>query len=134
MVNKDQIHLNNRLIDRQGLNDTEVDNVKELHLELERFFDEVSNLNPRKISEIDANSIVDTVERIEFAMQEAWKFEPNSKMHSWWFRTPHCKCPHMDNQDVLGTDLRYISSSCPLHGKGYVGTIKDDITIELAFV
>lgn len=60
---------------------------------------------------------VATVERLEYALQRTWKFEEDSKMHSYWYKIRGCTCPARDNHDSFGTWIRYINSSCKWHGE-----------------
>jgi hypothetical protein len=59
---------------------------------------------------------VATVERLEYALQNTWKFEEDSKMHRYWNQIKGCTCPKDDNFLALGTGVRYYNSSCKWHG------------------
>lgn len=57
------------------------------------------------------------LEELEFDMQEAWGFDKDSKMHTWWLKPKSCTCPKLDNADpVYYGKGKIINSSCPLHG------------------
>ena len=114
-VRINELRLNKRLISIQGLSEVEVIVIKKLHIELQDYFEEVKNTNPHDWTKADQQRIITEVERIEFAMQKAWKFEVNANYHSWWNKVPHCTCPLMDNQDAMGSKMRYFSSVCLLH-------------------
>ncbi len=53
--------------------------------------------------------------QIEYRLQDAWGFELNADYHSHWFQVPQCTCPSLDNMDRVGSPIRYISQSCPVH-------------------
>jgi len=55
------------------------------------------------------------IEDLEFEMQGHWHFEPNRNKHTWWIKSPGCKCPPMDNAGGKGIARRYIAIECPLH-------------------
>ena len=50
----------------------------------------------------------------EFALQVLWGFEPNANYHRD-FNLPYCTCPKLDNEDVLGTSIRYVTEGCVYH-------------------
>ncbi len=133
MKTKDEIHLSKNLIARQKLTELDVDAIKELHLELQSFFDDVRTLDPTTLTTVEASDIVMNIERLENAMQKSWKFTPNSDMHSWWYQTPHCNCPVMDNQDMMGLNYRYINSTCPLHNNISI-TSRWDVSTKLELI
>ena len=108
--------LNQRLVEKQGLSRGDVAKIKMLHNEREMLFKKMEALDPVADRHELREHCVKDLERLEFALQEAWKFPQDAKMHSWWFRAPHCSCPYMDNQDMLGTEYKYINGDCPLHG------------------
>lgn len=105
--------LNDGLIKKQNLSDKEIKAVKKLHLELQDLFDDM-----RKMSSVTKiRRQVKEIERIEFAMQKAWRFTIDRNFHTWWRRAPHCMCPIMDNNDWIGTNHRIYNMSCVLHGE-----------------
>ena len=60
---------------------------------------------------------VEYLEKLEFAMQDAWGFNKDAKMHTWWLRPKSCTCPKIDNLDpAYYGNGKIIVSSCPLHG------------------
>lgn len=61
---------------------------------------------------------VDTLEDLEYELQDAWKFGRSKDHHTWWCRLPYCACPKLDNKQYEGTGLRVITSTCPYHGDG----------------
>lgn len=106
--------LNPLLIMKQDLNDDEVDKIVELHRELHKVFDEMEAESPDNKERLSQLALI--VKQIEFDLQEAWKFPKNTDWHSWWFQVPHCKCPNLDNWDLIGTKLAIVNESCPVHG------------------
>ena len=109
--------LNPELIRKQGLDEKGIDKVADLHADLDDVFERMKALDPSNETElIELRAYADLVEKIEFALQDAWGFPQNRDFHSWWFKVPHCRCPKMDNADWVGTDLRITTGSCPIHG------------------
>lgn len=105
--------LNSVLIKQQKCEEN-IQEIAKLHYELQSFFKRIEKTPVDKLEKV---SIVKEIERIEFAMQKQWKFEQNSNYHTYWYRVPHCTCPTMDNDDLMGCAARYYNSHCPIHGK-----------------
>lgn len=110
---RDWVQLNRKLIRNKGLTTDFVNRILELHLDLRKFFWEVSEM--KTISPEDGRRIRDTVEEIEYEMQFAWGFPRNRDFHTHWFRVPGCTCPKMDNGEWVGHGRRIISGDCPIH-------------------
>jgi len=101
--------LNNRLIQDRELSQETVDKIEAVHKELEE-------LLATKLEDIEniENYVLD-ISALEYELQHLWGFSQDSNYHSWWFMDPKCKCPKMDNEDMLGTKYSIYSSDCPLH-------------------
>ena len=56
------------------------------------------------------------IENIEYQMQEAWKFDRTSDMHTHWLDNPACSCPKMDNRERFYTGQRIYIEKCLVHG------------------
>lgn len=111
----DKTMLNARLIEKQGLRATEIEQLCSLHDIREELFEAMKNLNP----ETDPRKLQQCallVQDIEFRLQKAWKFPQDPNFHTWWFVTPHCTCPVLDNMDYAGSSLYATDHACPLHG------------------
>ena len=52
---------------------------------------------------------------ISFAEQEALGFDKNKEYHRFW-EWPYCRCPRLDNEDIIGLPGKYHSMDCPVHG------------------
>lgn len=50
----------------------------------------------------------------EFLLQELWGFEKDMNRHMN-YRIPHCCCPELDNDELLGFDGQLITEGCPYH-------------------
>lgn len=112
------VWLNQRLIDQQGLNGDEVRLIEEIHEERENVFALMAACDPdTETGRAMLSSYASEVERIEFRLQAAWKFDQTKLWHSWWFRVPHCYCPKLDNRENIGCDRRIYVSNCPIHGQ-----------------
>lgn len=109
------ISLNERLIETQNLSEEDVELIKETHESMQRFFEMLSSLDPEHHLDV-IKQAPPVVEAFEFSLQTLWKFERDPKKHTWWYHTPHCKCPVIDNMENFGTELRIYSAACPLHG------------------
>jgi len=64
------------------------------------------------------------IEDCEFTLQGLWGFPRDGAFHTHWLEVEGCRCPVMDNQDVMykGLGLRVINLECPLHGKESKGS------------
>ena len=108
---KDAYHLNSSLILKQGLDVSELRQLKALHAEKLKYFDMMRGTDDRE----KLREYAHEVECIEFEMQKAWHFPQDRNFHEW-YRVPKCTCPNMDNADWRGTDRRIISLDCSVHG------------------
>jgi hypothetical protein len=109
-----QMYLNPQLVYKQKISVEDVAKLKELHHERLDIFDcmLMSGGKP-EVLKVWAKRI----EELEYSMQAAWKFNIDKSFHSWWYQVPYCKCPKLDNDNVLGTGMVYINTDCPIHGK-----------------
>ena len=103
MSNK--IILNKRLLEQQGIGVEGEERILELHRQLDDVL---------KYPESYENP-VDKIEQLEYDLQEAWGFEKDRDMHSYWHRIKFCNCGSCDNLERRGTPYRVISGSCPWH-------------------
>lgn len=110
--------LNERLLEKQGIDEAGKQRILDLHEKRGNIFEIMYDLDPDDSNDkLKLRDCAEEIELIEFALQEAWGFPQTRDMHSWWYRVPHCKCPVMDNMDVMGTNLRYFNGDCPIHGE-----------------
>jgi hypothetical protein len=110
---KFEMNLNPELIDKQGLTDKECKHIVKLHISRCKLFDKMKQENNVRV----LRRYVKDLTQIEFDLQKAWKFKKDARFHSWWFLSPKCTCPKLDNWDSLGTGYHVISEECILHGK-----------------
>jgi len=111
--------LNQRLITEQELTDAEVEEIVALHNVRETVFETMETLTPNADC-IKLSICVAQVEHLEYALQEAWRFDQTKSMHTWWFLSPHCTCPKNENWAVFfngGQSDRHIDEECVLHAK-----------------
>ena len=52
---------------------------------------------------------------ISFAEQVALGFDKNKEYHRFW-EWPYCRCPRLDNEDIIGLPGKYHSMDCVVHG------------------
>ena len=103
MTNK--IILSKRLLEQQGIDAEGEERIIELHKQLDDVLKHPKSYeNP-----------VDKIEQLEYDLQEAWGFEKDRNMHSYWHRIKGCCCGSCDNLERRGTPYRVISGSCPWH-------------------
>ena len=102
--------INYSLVLRQGVTDTRLNTLKELHRELYQVY--------RQMQATDVASELKALARqcteIEFKQQEAWGFPKSESQHNW-YKVPKCTCPKLDNADYRGTPYRIYSDDCPIH-------------------
>lgn len=65
--------------------------------------------------------LAEDITLVEFELQRLWGFTENRTFHRFW-ETPKCVCPHLDNEERIGTPYQIINTMCSLHGNR-VGTI-----------
>lgn len=111
-MNLTKLALNPALLKKQKRTEEDIENILEWSNELKRVFEHMKTLDPEKD---DLYGFALIVERCELEMQKAWGFPQDRDYHSWWYKTPHCKCPYMDNQDMFGTPYRHYVVGCPVH-------------------
>jgi len=107
--------INKKLAEKQKLSDSEVANVEFYQEYRESLVRTMRTLDPA--IEYEATLLRELSElwrKNEFRLQYFWKFEENSAYHRE-FNLPHCTCPHMDNEELVGTNRRIISEDCPYH-------------------
>jgi len=74
----------------------------------------------------DPKDIPDCIEECEFKLQSLWGFEQSKKFHRYAFDVKWCRCPKLDNAEMIGwTDKRYINMECPYHGTNPAQTWDD---------
>jgi hypothetical protein len=108
-----KIILNNKLIERQKIDEKVVEKIKSIHRKRIKLFNQIEKENDSEKLKLLAKKIDD----IEYDLQDAWGFPRDNKFHSWWYRMPKCTCAKLDNQERLGCEFKVINESCPLHGR-----------------
>ena len=103
--------LNPRLLAKQKAEDN-LDLIKELHYKMIDLLESAKSVT----SWIGRRAIVKKVEKLEYEMQIAWKFTPNSDFHRYWNKIEGCTCSRLDNEDSYGTKYRTINQNCIFHG------------------
>ena len=112
----DCLGLNPFVIKKQGLNQSDIDEIRFHHSRKDRLLKLMDELDEVK-DRTELREYVDQLEQVEFAMQRAWKFEQDANYHTWWLKSRHCKCPGMDNRDMTYYGRGKIKmQACPLHG------------------
>lgn len=106
--------LNKGLADRQKLTDSELEDLKQLHIAKLELFESAT----AAASTNDAVSLIkyaEALEKIEYGMQRTWHFTEDRNFHEWYL-LPGCTCPKMDNAGNKGVDRRIVVRNCPAHG------------------
>lgn len=70
-------------------------------------------------------SLMDEITEINFELQDLWGFQRNADFHKTHY-LPHCTCPKIDNDVMVGTPQRYIAEGCPLHDRGQIQRFRDE--------
>ena len=100
--------LNWSLAIKKGCTSNDMWNIVILHqCRIEIFKDLRNTKDYKKIQKL-----VQEVEDIEYDLQFFWRWPLDHNMHSWWFRSPGCKCDYYPNALLEG---RGISKHCKLH-------------------
>lgn len=61
---------------------------------------------------------VQQIEAFETTLQLFWKFDLDTRHHSYWYRVKGCVCPELDNSDPVYFGRRIINGHCKFHGGG----------------
>jgi hypothetical protein len=107
-------YINPELVFQQGLNDDEIEQLKELHVQR---FENYFNISVA-VEEGDEKALADLLKEFtecEFHMQKVWGFPEDETYHRFW-DIPACKCPKVDNIEKIGSPYKVINMNCPLHG------------------
>lgn len=112
------IKLNDRLLQEQGISFECAEAIRVLHHKLGLYLEE-----PLTYFE-SYEAACRQVEHIEFVLQDLWNFKPNEAFHSYWNKFKDCECAHVDNQDLWGSGMRSMSSSCPVHEWAVLGIVR----------
>lgn len=110
------VNLNKRLIKQQGLNTFEVRRLESLHAMLNTVLIDMEYFYNSE-DKFELQEWVKIIKSIEFLMQAGWKFPVSEDYHSYWYRSPHCTCAVLDNDELMGLPYSYVTLSCPLHGE-----------------
>lgn len=110
------VALNKSLVERQELSEDDIEELQHLHSTREDLFRLAGNLDLTKETDVATIRVYATLlEALEYDMQRVWKFDQNPHYHSWWYKMPHCKCPTMDNDDLMGSEYRICNTDCKIH-------------------
>ena len=90
----------------------QVEELKKVYIELFKVFEQMENEGSR----IELYKLNQSIEPLEFKMQELFGFKVDRNYHRYWCECPKCTCPKMDNRDIRGTDIRYYDEECIIHG------------------
>lgn len=121
---------------KKKLTAKEKDHIKEMHkcasllvksLDVMVKLKEESTSGYREIANINTAIKLSSgsLQSLEYAMQTAWGFKPDSKKHTWWLKPERCTCPKSDNLDpVYYGSGAIVNADCPIHGDIYHDIIK----------
>lgn len=114
------VTLNAGLVEKQGLSERDINDITKLH-ELKHYVFQIMD-SVKGVTDDDRLILlqcVDMVEKIEYKLQQTWKFKIDRSWHNW-YEVPKCGCPKMDNRGYKGVgDYRIINRDCILHGNRY---------------
>lgn len=102
--------INMALAAQQGL-------TKDDHAKLHRLYHALDHLltNPEYYDDP-----VKQIEKVEYKLQEVWKFPQDARYHTHWVKIKGCTCPKMDNKNYFGSDICLVSQKCPWHSPSKV--------------
>lgn len=108
--------LNTHLIHQLGLDQDEVDTLKETHITKSEIMSEMADEAKRE--SVDAAKLrrcAKRIQDIEFEQQALWRFSLNPNYHYWWI-IPGCTCPNDENRSHYGKEMVVTTRTCPIHG------------------
>ncbi len=104
--------LNEKLLKEKNISKSNREAIEELHQQLEVLAVESENEN---LSDEEYKQIGDSVETIEFALQELWGFNKDIAFHRHYMKLHGCTCGNIDNKEDYGY-RRHKSGACKYHG------------------
>ena len=109
--------LNPALIEKQGLDQKDVDTIESLHDSMDTVVNMLNSLEWNEKNKEQIFQLTRSIEVLEFTMQKAWRFTQDKAFHTHWLRNRHCCCPRMDNRDpfYFGKGQIY-RGDCVIHG------------------
>jgi hypothetical protein len=105
--------INPMLIESKEIDDAGIQRIISIHQQRCELFDDFERMENPPTDVLKQGA--ERLKEIEFELQEAWGFERDSDYHNWWFKFPPCKCPKVDNEELMGCDRRIYSGDCPVH-------------------
>lgn len=61
-------------------------------------------------------NVAEYVTDLEYTLQGLWGFTRDKKFHYYNLHIEGCRCPELDNMEMVGhSTRRFISASCPIH-------------------
>lgn len=103
--------LNENLVKSKKLNASQIQALKDLHVERLGIEEQMSVTEDRA----DLKQLFKYWTEVQRRLQTAWGFEANDSFHRFW-EVPKCTCPCLDNLERLGTPYQIINESCLVHG------------------
>ena len=100
-------NLNESSIKKQKLSKSQVSKIYLAHDELQAL---LSSECP-----LQGKNLITAIEGQEYKLQRLWGFIPDRSFHRYWYRSDKCTCPIMDNDELIGVEMRLYSDSCKLH-------------------
>jgi len=104
--------LNDKLAKSQQLTQADADRIKKVHCKIYRLHERIVRTNDA----YSLKALALLMQRLEFKLQQYWKFKPDARKHYLWLYLPKCSCPKSDNRERIGTGSFIIDQECPLHG------------------
>jgi hypothetical protein len=115
-----EIYLNLYLLKSQKITSEKLKTIKSHHearIEIFKIAYDLTNCSEYKglLNKEIALKIIDSIEKIEFKLQELWGFNIDIRYHTWWYKLPGCECGIIKNSKHFGTKIRYINPKCHFH-------------------
>ena len=125
-----KIKLNKSLLKSQNVSKKQKKHIISLHKLMNQTFKAAKKLEKNNLLDFKrGKEISNTIKDIEFRLQEQWNFKQDDKYHTYQNKIPGCKCPILDNIDMMGTGIRWTNINCKFHGYDPKTTIKEKIDV-----
>lgn len=125
--NKPITVLNKALAKRQNISAEQLLALKFSHQIKHLIFEAATAISEEEHGQLQLKLLAALFDTLETEQQKLWNFPPNPDFHRW-FDFPGCKCPKMDNVDLLGIPRNIIALDCPIHG--YDTVLGEKVEIE----
>lgn len=109
-----EINVNEHLLDENNAW-ANLKGILETRIRIKNILYEEAAIKKEDFTNEKAKEILDELTDAEYDLQMYWEFPEDSRFHTYHQYLTKCTCPKTDNQELLGTNKRWVSGGCPYH-------------------